>query len=481
MSKVEDYVNQPIPIKDQLLKVFNREDNIIIFDIGACEGLDSIRYANLFPQAQVYAFEPIPHNISKIKENFIKFEASNIHTVPKALSEQSGTATFYLSSGSPECREDSDWDYGNKSSSLLPPEECGKSVHKWLKFEENIQVETLTINEFAKEHNINQIDFIHLDVQGAELSVLRGAYIFLESIKMIWLEVEDIKLYKDQPLRNDVEQFMANHNFIKVLDTSNSISGDQLYVHKRVANIFINRKRKSGLLQKIKNRLYSSPESNKEGKYVKKTYAQSGEDVIVHHLFKSLGIDYPSYIDIGAHHPFHISNTALFYDNGCRGINIEPDPAKFKLFEKYRSQDVNLNIGIGAIEEKADFYVMSVNTLNTFSKEEAYRLDRETNYKIVDKLTLEVNTVKNIVRKYCNNIFPDFLSLDVEGLDEVILQSIDFTQSKPTVICVETITFAPKEKQNKITSIIDFLTTQGYFIYADTYINSIFIDKDKWH
>lgn len=96
-------------------------------------------------------------------------------------------------------------------------------------------------------------------------------------------------------------------------------------------------------------------------------------------------------------------------------------------------------------------------------------------------LWLNLFTIEEIIIKYSQGRFPEFLSLDVEGLDEEILRSIDYSKTKPLVICVETITFGPKKSQVKLHSIEDFLTTQGYFKYADTYINSIFVDKDTWY
>jgi hypothetical protein len=47
------------------------------------------------------------------------------------------------------------------------------------------------------------------------------------------MEVEAKPLYKDQPLKEDVEEFMTSRGFAKRLDTVGSISGDQLYVNTR--------------------------------------------------------------------------------------------------------------------------------------------------------------------------------------------------------------------------------------------------------
>lgn len=63
MVKVEKYVNTSVPIEKELRLLFDNEEELTLFDIGACEGLDSIRYAKLFSKAKIYAFEPLPSKI----------------------------------------------------------------------------------------------------------------------------------------------------------------------------------------------------------------------------------------------------------------------------------------------------------------------------------------------------------------------------------------------------------------------------------
>ena len=218
-----------------------------------------------------------------------------------------------------------------------------------------------------------------------------------------------------------------------------------------------------------------------ENKYKKISFSQCGEDLIIKHIFQALNIENPSYIDIGAHHPFYMNNTALFSLNGSVGINIEPDPSLFQNFPIHRSNDINLNIGVAEKDGEEDFYIISVPTLNTFSKETAEGYAKEGNYHIVEKKIIATKTIQNIIKQYANNVFPDFLSLDAEGVDEIILHSIDFDENCPTVICIETISFSQSGNGEKNKEIIEFLESKGYLYYADTNINSIFILKNKWN
>ena len=154
-----------------------------------------------------------------------------------ALSNSKGQFDFYLSSGKPSDADvNENWDYGNKSSSLLPPSEEMQKHTAWLKFNEKITVPTERMDDFCSEKMIDHIDFIHLDVQGAELKVLEGAGELLSKVTAIWMEVEAVELYKGQPLKSDVEQFMNQNDFHCILDTVSTVAGDQLYVNKSKLN-----------------------------------------------------------------------------------------------------------------------------------------------------------------------------------------------------------------------------------------------------
>jgi FkbM family methyltransferase len=242
--------------------------------------------------------------------------------------------------------------------------------------------------------------------------------------------------------------------------------------------IVINKMRMT--LSKIKQKLISKINITVDDKYKKISFSQSGEDLIVKYIFDYIGIQKPSYIDIGAHHPYHISNTALFYQNGSRGINIEPDPTLFAEFLIHRKGDKNLNIGVSDSNSELDFYIMSAPTLNTFSKEEAEKYIHEGNYTIerVDKIN--VRTLVNVLNDFSNGVFPQFLSIDAEGVDEIIIKEIDFDKNFPIVICVETISFSTSGNGVKNTDLIEYIVSKGYMLYADTNINTIFVKEIFW-
>ena len=231
MYNDEEYLNSPFEIQNELNSFFKLNNVKTILDIGACDGLDSIKYAKLYPFSKVYSFEPLLKNFKLIERNLRKYNINNVYPVNLALSTEKGNATFYVSSGRPqEIDKNIEWDFGNKSSSLLEPNKTVE-VHPWLKFDEQIIVKTDTVKNKMVEFEVETIDFIHMDVQGAELMVLKGTSDYISKIKMIWLEVENIELYKKQPLTADVEFFLKSNNFVKIKDTVNHIAGDQLWVN----------------------------------------------------------------------------------------------------------------------------------------------------------------------------------------------------------------------------------------------------------
>lgn len=215
-------------------------------------------------------------------------------------------------------------------------------------------------------------------------------------------------------------------------------------------------------------------------KYQKISYSQSGEDLIVDFIMTAMRIKHPTYLDIGAHHPYKISNTAFFYAKGSNGVCIEPDPELFKSINKERKKDTCLNIGIGIGQEgEADFYVMSIPSLNTFSKEIALECESFGNVKIIDTIKMPLVNINRIMEEHFKTA-PNFVSIDVEGLDFEVLKSFNFSKYRPEVFCIETVTYSENNTEIKLTDIAEFMSSIGYMVFADTYVNTIFIDQKIW-
>lgn len=230
---LSQYLEMPIGIESELNTFFQKDDDLIIFDIGSCEGEDSIRYSKMFKNSKIYAFEPLKKNYNKALDNLKNYDIKNVTLTQEALSNFIGSSKFYVSSGHPNYLNNTyDWDYGNKSSSLLPP--ICENQPNWMSFSEEENIKTNTVNNFCENNNINKIDFIHMDVQGAELLVLDGAVNFLNNTSLIWLEVGMVEFYKEQPMKVNIINFLENNNFTIIKDTCPSICGDILAVNNNI-------------------------------------------------------------------------------------------------------------------------------------------------------------------------------------------------------------------------------------------------------
>lgn len=125
--------------------------------------------------------------------------------IPLALSDTVGEATLYVTQH-PMC------------SSLFPPNETYISrfseLIEYMSLDFTIDIETTTIDAFCQEEGITEIDFLKVDVQGADLKVLQGAKEILKSsVLAIQAEVLFCELYQNQPLFSDVDRFLREQEF----------------------------------------------------------------------------------------------------------------------------------------------------------------------------------------------------------------------------------------------------------------------------
>lgn len=167
------------------------------------------------------------------------------------------------------------------------------------------------------------------------------------------------------------------------------------------------------------------------------SYAQHGDDFMLLNLFELIGVERPSYLDIGAHHPETISNTKLLYDRGSRGVNVDANQELIEIFNRERPEDRNIRVAVGP-EAKADgaFYKFSgTSGRNTLNKLEAELFSEH--FPIREVETVPVITINQLVNTYLGGEYPDLLSMDIEGDDLQVIKDASFIASRPKVICME--------------------------------------------
>lgn len=210
------------------------------------------------------------------------------------------------------------------------------------------------------------------------------------------------------------------------------------------------------------------------------SYAQQGEDLVMSQiLHQLLGIEHPTYLDVGAHHPVFNNNTFFFYERGSRGVLVEPNPALHELLEKVRPHDVLVRAGIGVTAQaEADFYIIGGSDdgqLNTFSREQAETLVTRGRgkYSIAKVLKIPLLNINDLMREHWNGP-PNLLSIDTEGFDLQILRSVDFKRFRPDVICVET---AEIGARRVIFEILELMGRNGYEVRGGSFVNTVFVDQ----
>jgi FkbM family methyltransferase len=162
------------------------------------------------------------------------------------------------------------------------------------------------------------------------------------------------------------------------------------------------------------------------------SYAQNGEDVLLHRVFGQ--IDKGFYIDVGAMNPYYDSVTKAFYDKGWRGINIEPVPEWFEKLCAERPDDLNLNVALSSENGFLEFFEVVNSGLSTAVPEHA-KAHQETGYAVTAR-KIESRSLSSILADY-NPGEIHFLKIDVEGFELEVLRGMDFQKYRPWVCIVE--------------------------------------------
>ncbi|MEI7451738.1 MAG: FkbM family methyltransferase [Candidatus Falkowbacteria bacterium] len=221
---------------------------------------------------------------------------------------------------------------------------------------------------------------------------------------------------------------------------------------------------------------YASYFRNRFVKHVK-SYSQSAEDLILNNFFKDK--NYGVYVDVGANDPKKFNNTYFFYKKGWRGLNIEPNIDKYVKLKKIRKNDVNLNIGVGSLPGKLDFYDFKEDTLSTFSKDIAEDYQK-MGHRVKGVKSVEVCRLDSIFDKHLNGKKIDFITIDTEGNDLDVLKSNDWSKYRPSYLVVETLEYKIDDSAKKLNDIFDeYLKSISYMPVIDTGINTIYADSLK--
>jgi len=133
----------------QKILLENIKDGFVFYDLGAHTGYYSLQASMLVGKGgMVYAFEPNPRNISYLKQHFAINKIENVSIVEFAVGDHDGNIPFALGNSSFVGHISQDGD---------------------------INVKILSLDSSVARGDFKKPDFVKIDVEGAELSVLKGA------------------------------------------------------------------------------------------------------------------------------------------------------------------------------------------------------------------------------------------------------------------------------------------------------------------
>lgn len=175
--------------------------NPVIFDIGCNNGADTLSFRSQFPDAEIYSFEPEPNlakNLANLPAHFFELAVSNID----------GAIPFYPSNN---------W---NPAGSTLIPNLLLES-HSWIEWGKPILVYSTTLDTFINEYEIDIIDFIWADVQGAEeYMILGGTDTFRRKVKYLYTEYSIGELYETATTLERIRELLPDYELVEMFDTN---------------------------------------------------------------------------------------------------------------------------------------------------------------------------------------------------------------------------------------------------------------------
>jgi FkbM family methyltransferase len=170
----------------------------VCVDVGANRGEITAAMLRLCPAARVHAFEPSPQCHAILRERFAN--DPRVTLVNSGLGSEEGAREFHL--------------YANDHLSSFLQLQTGTANP----FESEPEVaremvRLTTLDLFAAEHGLQQIDLLKIDTQGYDLRVLQGAAAALEAgrVKHVLIELNFLPLYETQAAPEEIIAFLTRH------------------------------------------------------------------------------------------------------------------------------------------------------------------------------------------------------------------------------------------------------------------------------
>lgn len=169
-------------------------------------------------------------------------------------------------------------------------------------------------------------------------------------------------------------------------------------------------------------------------------FSQNKEEEVVINYFKSYK---GTFLDCGSNDGITLSNTHALALKGWQGVCIEPSPKAFQSLQDLYLQNDKIhciNVAVSNYLGKADFYDSGTHLnkgdlalLSSLDKEEIKRWGKTTTF---DKIQVDVVDFKTLLNLSPYKTF-DFISLDIEGAEILVLPQINLIKLGCRCICIE--------------------------------------------
>lgn len=190
-----------------------------ILDIGSLHALEAVEFSKHFFNSNIYSFEANPESYDVCIENTKNISQIKVFNV--AINDYDGECVFYPTDKN---KTQTTWFDGNRgASSLYKSNGSYDHIEKYVQNE--IKVKCTRLDSWAKNNDVNEVDIIWMDLQGAELKALDSMGSLLNSVKIIHTELEVNPMYDGQCLFKDVYPFLINRGFKLVHGNQNTYFG----------------------------------------------------------------------------------------------------------------------------------------------------------------------------------------------------------------------------------------------------------------
>jgi 2-O-methyltransferase len=435
--------------------------NPVVIQAGGHYGIETVSFAQRWPNGKIISFEPNPHAFEILSSK--TSSSTNVQVYNSALNNYSGNAPFYLCYGS--SGKDPAFEH---ASSLLKPS-AGMEIHYQGPV---ITVDCVLLDEWCYEHQIDHVDFLCLNLQGAELQVLKSSPEILKSVTCISVHTNLFPFRKGTTHYVDLKNFLEKSGFQLLTHWyREGLDGDAIFVKK---SYFLNNATQEFMdthgIDETYRRYYEPffktyYDLDDNGDTIKKTLKQGhAYEGNIGLILKELTKPGSVVLDIGSHIGVH--TVTMSKKAGPQGAVIAFEPNKKLYMELLNTLNINGCGNVISIAKGLSDRPQTV-ILNNIRIEQD--INERTSGDLIETIALDSLNLNNL----------SLIKMDVENYEYFVLKGAKETilRNKPVIVfeCwigADYNNSNPKEKANfdRVISLIESYGYEIHIIYSNDFI-----------